>query len=113
MASNANGAEKPHPVFKVGPIATGRGENVSACVWKNERQTEDGRTYYVFSMELASSYLNGKDGQWKTARGFRVNQLAALDWIVRKCTEFIFSAKNPQKGESEPADGEDDRDVPY
>lgn len=110
MASkNESGGEKPHPVFKVGPIATGRGENVSACVWKNERQSEDGRTYFVYTMELDSSYFHQTDNAWKSARGFRVNQLAALDWIVRRCTEFIFNAKNPQAGEG----GADGGDVPY
>lgn len=108
-SSTATGAEKPHPVFKVGPIATGRGENVSACVWRNERQTDDGRPYFVFTMELDSSYFSQKENTWKPSRGFRVNQLAALDWIVRKCTEFIFSAKNPQQDSGENGDG----DVPY
>src|SRR5947209_2557120 len=81
--------DKKRPAFKVGPLATGKGESVAGCVWENEHVAE-GRTYVVHSIVLDVSYFSEKEGKWLPSRGIRPSQLAAVEYVLRVCGDFAF-----------------------
>ena len=54
-----NGDARKRPAFKVGPIATGKGESVAGCVWENIYEA-NGSSYRVHSIVLDVSYFNEK-----------------------------------------------------
>jgi len=89
-----NGKTK-RPAFKVGPIATGKGESVAGCVWENEHMA-DGRTYVVHSIVLDISYFSEKEGKWLPSRGIRPSQFAAVEYVLRQCGDFAFRRRDPQ-----------------
>jgi len=88
--------EKKYPAFKVGPIPTGRGESVAGCVWENEHQGADGRTYMVHSIVLEASYYNERLKKWMPSTGIKPSQLAAVEYVLRCCGDFAFRRRDPQ-----------------
>jgi hypothetical protein len=92
-----NGTKNAPPAFKVGPIPTAKGECVSGCVWEREYNTPDGRTYKVHSIAVEARYFHEKEGVWKAGHGFRASQLAALEFVLRRCADFVFSQRDPQQ----------------
>ena len=60
--------------------------NVTATVWKNQSQIDDG-DYNV--IELTRSYKD-KSGEWQTTKSFRVSDLPKVEVAVRKVFENIM-----------------------
>jgi len=89
-------SEKKYPAFKVGPIPTGRGESVAGCVWENDHQGADGRTYMVHSIVLEASYYNERQKKWMPSTGIKPSQLAAVEYVLRCCGDFAFRRRDPQ-----------------
>jgi|ERR1043165_909769 hypothetical protein len=98
-AAPQNGSEpnsKKKPCYKVGPIATGKGESVSGCVWENEHVMPDGRVFKVHSIQLELSYFHEGDRQWKPSKSIRPSQISAVEYVLRQCGDFCFRARDPQ-----------------
>lgn len=91
--SGNNGRSSNPPVFRVGPIPTGKGESVSGCVWEREVES-DKRKFVIHSVQVQSHYFSTKDDQWKDGSSFNVSQLSAVAYIIRQCEEYVFQQKD-------------------
>ncbi|MCF7866006.1 hypothetical protein K9L67_01055 [Candidatus Woesearchaeota archaeon] len=73
---------KKHPEKKF------RAGSVSATIWLNQGQTDDGKetTYKTISFER--SYLD-KDGNWQTTNSLRTNDLPKAILVLNKAYEHL------------------------
>src|SRR5947209_18976301 len=106
-APETNGEKKAPPAFKVGPIVTAKGECLAGCVWEREFSTPDGRTYKVHSLNVEARYFSEKDGVWRPSSGFRASQLSALEYILRRCSDFVFAQRDTAQKAREDKPGEE------
>jgi hypothetical protein len=95
-SANDTGTVRKPPVYKVGPIPTRKGESVQGCVWEHDFTTPDGKTYKTHQVEVRASYFSEKDGAWYDSSGFKPSQLSALEYVLRKCGDYCFNARDAQ-----------------
>jgi hypothetical protein len=86
--------DKKLPTYKVGPIATSKGESVSVTVWSNDIE-RSGETFTVYNVTVQASYFDASDGQWKASKGFRGSQLPTLIYALQRAFDFIMSQREP------------------
>jgi hypothetical protein len=86
--------DKKLPSYKVGPIATSKGESVSVTVWSNDIE-RSGETFTVYNVTVQASYFDSSDGQWKASKGFRGSQLPTLIYALQRTFDFIMSQRDP------------------
>jgi len=65
MAEKAK-ASKPYGTYRIGSL--------SLTVWKNQRETQDGKTFDTVSYNLQRSYKDG-DGEYKNTDSLGVQDL--------------------------------------
>lgn len=72
-------ATKPYAKFTAG--------QVSATVWENEKKTEKGTPFKVYSTQITKSYKDGND--WKTTDNFQRDDLPKVILVAQKAYEEI------------------------
>ena len=101
---NAHDAPTSIPAFRVGPIATDKEHAISAAVWASSATLEEGHLSVTYSVTLESHWYNpelpnpqdGQVGGWKPVKGFRVSQIATVQYCLRKCADYIRTRRTPQ-----------------
>lgn len=91
-----NGVGKKLPAFKCGPIPTGKGESVQGCVWENEVES-NGQVYTVHAIVIEVSYWHQESQEWRLSKSIRPSQLAAYEYVLRRCSDYCFSKRDPQQ----------------
>ena len=89
---NGNGTGNK-PIWKFGPIPTDKDNSVEVAIWAREVTSGD-RTFTVFNVTCHASYRD-KDGEWKSAKGFRGSQIYALVYCLQKASDWILSQRDP------------------
>jgi len=74
---------KPEKVFRIGPV--------SASVFVNEVETEDGKRL-LRNVNLQRRYRDGEDGKWKSSSSFALAELpqaiAALELAMQHIVDW-------------------------
>ena len=91
----SNGKKNP-PIFKCGPIPTGRGESVSGCVWEREHVLSDGRSYKLHTIQMECHWFDEETKKWAVSKSLRTSQLAAYLYCLRRCSDVCFALRDPQ-----------------
>lgn len=82
--------KKPEVKFSAGPI--------SAAVWLNSGQTNEGKPTEFRTVSLQRAYKDKKD-QWQHTASFRVNDLPKAALVLTKAFEYLTLRDNPSASE--------------
>ena len=90
MKNPTQTSNSPEMKFRAGAI--------SATVWQNSIQGENGTSSYN-SVSLERVYKD-KEGNWQTTNSFRMNDLPKLALVAQKAYEFVVFKKNDEQTSS-------------
>lgn len=79
------GKKHPEKKFKAG--------SVSATIWLNQGQTEEGKETTFKTVSFERSYLD-KDGNWQTTNTLRVSDLPKATLVLNKAYEHLTLKNN-------------------
>ena len=57
---------------------------------------------------ITASWFSEKDGVWYDSKGFKPSQLSALEYVLRKCGDYCFNARDAQQKPKEEAKPEEE-----
>ena len=75
-----NSPQQPEKKFSTGAI--------SAAVWKNTKQTKEGKSFEVRTISLQRRYTD-KSGKWQTTNSLRVNDLPKVALVIDEAYKYI------------------------
>lgn len=61
---------------------------ISATIWKNERQSKDGKAFEVRTVSLQRRYTD-KAGQWQTSSTLRLADLPKAALVLEEAYKFL------------------------
>lgn len=61
---------------------------ISATVWKNIRQSKDGKPYETRSVSIERRYTD-KTGQWQSTNSLRLNDLPKAALVLEEAYKYI------------------------
>lgn len=61
---------------------------ISATIWKNERQSKDGKAFEVRTVSLQRRYTD-KAGQWQTSNTLRLADLPKAALVLEEAYKFL------------------------
>ena len=73
--------------------------SVRAAIWENNR--DDGTDAFITHTVRVERRYKDQDGEWQGTNGFRKNDLASVELVVRKAFEFLtMRERDPQDEEN-------------
>jgi hypothetical protein len=95
-SANGNGEQKK-PV-KVFSYLVGRDSYVQASIWDRQVTLGDGAQFTTHEVTLRKRYKDAKDGEWKSASGFRGSELYAVLHAVQQANAWILETRAERNG---------------
>lgn len=74
------GVVRPEKSFRIGAVRT--------SVWKNTRQSKEGKTFETRSVSLDRSYRNS-EGNYKTTHSFSANEIPKAILLLQRAYEYL------------------------
>lgn len=74
---------------KIKPVKEFRSHGVKAAVWRREKETDDGRKYFEYSVTVSKSYKDA-NGDWQETDTYFPNELSVLKIVVSEALRYIM-----------------------
>lgn len=80
---------KPNMTMK---LSVPGGGQIQAAAWENE-QSKDGETFISYGVTFQRRYYDDDEKKWKSAKGFRDNDLLTLAFAAQELYRQIHESK--------------------
>ena len=93
-----NGAEQQRKPVRIFSYLVGRDTYVQALIWDRPVTLTDGAQFTTHEVTLRKRYKDAKEGEWKSATGFRGSELYAVLHAVQQANAWILETRAERNG---------------